>query len=177
MERLSLLSPLQATMAVALGLAHVWYPKEANLALVPPQMAPMATPPLLAPMAVAQGVFWPPDLESLPPRMGMGLAWASPRYPPMAMPRFSTVMSLALLLPRLAPMAAARGVYWCQIPAYLALPSSPLLTHHFGTRTRACPIWDWPAGPPSRHPRTPPPCPVPAPPRPYPALTHGPGGR
>jgi len=111
MEHLSLLSPLQATMAVALGLAPVWYPKVANLALVPPQVAPMATPPLLAPMAVAQGVFWPPDLESLAPRMGMGLAWASPRYPPMAMPWFSTVMSLALLLPRLAPLAAAREVY------------------------------------------------------------------
>jgi len=111
MEHLSLLSPLQATMAVALGLAPVQYPKVANLALVPPLVAPMATPPLLAPMAVAQVVFWPPDLESLAPMMGMGLAWASPRYPPMAMPWFSTVVSLALLLPRLAPLAAAREVY------------------------------------------------------------------
>jgi len=111
MEHLSLLSSMLATMAMALGLAPVGYPKVTDLALMPPQVAPMATPPLLAPMAVAQGVFWPSDLGSLTPRMGMGLAWTSPRYPPMAMPWFSTVMSLALLLPRLAPLAAAREVY------------------------------------------------------------------
>jgi len=29
-------------MAVALGLVPVWYPKMANLALMPPQVAPMA---------------------------------------------------------------------------------------------------------------------------------------
>jgi len=108
-------------MAVALGLVPVWYPKKANLALMPPQVAPMAvalglvlalacclvchmcTPffpttsgilrpwgqlslgpfwstsrsthccPLLAPMAVAQEMFWPPDMEYLALMTGMSL--------------------------------------------------------------------------------------------------------
>jgi len=42
LEHLSLKSPLQATMAVALGVTPVWYPWTAKLGLMPPQVAPLA---------------------------------------------------------------------------------------------------------------------------------------
>jgi len=70
LEHLSLLSPLQATMAVALVLAPVWYPKVANQALMPPQGAPMAVAlgvvPALACCLVCPQctLFLPPTLRS-----------------------------------------------------------------------------------------------------------------
>jgi len=84
-------------MTVALGLVLVWCPKKAKLALLPPQMAPLAVALGLVPFPH----MWSPPMEHL--------SLLSSMLATMAMAL--GLASLALLLPRLAPLAAAREVY------------------------------------------------------------------
>jgi len=70
LEHLSLMSPLQATMAVALGVTPVWYPWMAKLGLMPPQVAPMAVALGLVP-AQAGCLVCPMSALFLPPASGI----------------------------------------------------------------------------------------------------------
>jgi len=54
-------------MAVALGLVPVWYPKMANLALLPPQVAPRAV--ALGLVSLGLGPVWYPNPALMPPQV------------------------------------------------------------------------------------------------------------